>query len=154
MNKTCCIIGCLAVSLAVSPPQNIYAALGGNLDSVAKDHKSLRATRRTATSLTKYSVHEITTDVSTVREYMSPAGVVFAIAWDGSAHPDLTILLGPYKSEYQQALQNNSSRKGMRHSQIKSDRIVVEKWGHMRNMKGRAYIPVLMPSGVTIDEIN
>ena len=33
------------------------------------------------------------------------------------------------------------------------DRVVVEKWGHMRNLQGRAYAPALLPPGVSSDEI-
>jgi len=30
---------------------------------------------------------------------------------------------------------------------------VVETWGHMRAMRGRAYVPALVPAGVALDEI-
>jgi hypothetical protein len=152
MKITYRILCFLIVSISVNPTRT-HASLGDNLASVTKDHKALHATSRTSTTQSAYSVEEITTDASTIREYLSPAGVVFGIAWGGLSHPDLSSLLGSYKNEYQQALQNDTSPRGRRHSQIKSDRVVVEKWGHMRNMKGRAYIPALIPAGVTAYEI-
>jgi hypothetical protein len=36
---------------------------------------------------------------------------------------------------------------------LKANNVVVEKWGHMRNLQGRAYAPALMPQGVSVDEI-
>jgi len=36
---------------------------------------------------------------------------------------------------------------------VRTDRVVVEKWGNMRNLQGRAYAPALIPPGVSIDEI-
>ncbi|MBF0539787.1 MAG: DUF2844 domain-containing protein, partial [Nitrospirae bacterium] len=88
-----------------------------------------------------------------VREYISPAGIVFGIAWNGLSHPDLKQLLGCYSGEYEKTLQQTPRKHGIRRIQIKTDRTVVEKWGHMRNLKGRAYVPDLIPSGVNIDEI-
>jgi len=46
-----------------------------------------------------------------------------------------------------------SGKPGRRHVQVKTDGVVVEKWGHMRNMQGRAYAPALIPKGVNVDEI-
>ena len=42
---------------------------------------------------------------------------------------------------------------GRRNQKVETNRIVVEKWGHMRNLQGRAYVPALIPAGVSIDEI-
>jgi hypothetical protein len=42
---------------------------------------------------------------------------------------------------------------GRRHVTVKTDSVVVEKWGHMRNLQGRAYAPALIPKGVNVDEI-
>jgi hypothetical protein len=130
-----------------------FATLGGGTDTIIKDHVALKASRRVSTTLGNYSVEEMTTAAATVREYVTPAGVVFGIAWSGISHPDLSVLLGAYKKEYEQALQSNRTPRGKRHSQVASANIVVQKWGHMRGMKGRAYVPGLIPTGVTVDEI-
>lgn len=99
------------------------------------------------------AVREVTSDANIVREYISPSGIIFAFAWNGLSHPDLTSQLGSYAGEYQKALRQSPGQKGKRHSQVKGNRVIVEKWGHMRNMQGRAYIPSLIPTGVSIDEI-
>jgi hypothetical protein len=31
--------------------------------------------------------------------------------------------------------------------------VVVERWGHMRDLHGRAYLPALLPDGVTVDDL-
>jgi hypothetical protein len=87
-----------------------------------------------------------------VREYVSPSGIVFAIAWNGS-QPDLSQLLGSYEKQYRQALKDTPRQPGVRRLRVKAPEVVVETWGHMRNLRGRAYAPALIPSGVTLDEI-
>lgn len=129
------------------------ATLGGAADSVTTDRKALSAVRRTTTVGPGYTVQEITSDATTVREYVSRDGIVFAIAWNGLIHPDLTILLGSYAGEYRQATQKTPRQMGQRRREVRGNRVIVEKWGHMRNLQGRAYVPALVPSGVTIDEI-
>ena len=88
-----------------------------------------------------------------MREYVSPSGVVFGIAWSGLVPPDLTQLLGSYAPEYQEALQQTPRQKGSRHLRVETPGVIVEKWGHMRNLQGRAYAPALIPPGVSVDEI-
>jgi len=149
--KTSTYLLSTVILLSVAGPA--FATLGGGTGTIIKDHKALKATRRVSTALDKYSVEEMTTDAATVREYVNPAGVVFGIAWSGISHPDLSVLLGDYKKEYEQALKSNQTPRGKRHSDIASANIVVQKWGHMRGMKGRAYVQSLLPSGVTVDEI-
>ena len=139
--------------LTVFAAQQAQATLGESVDSVASDQKALSAVRRTMKTSTAYTVHEIRTETLTVREYVSPSGVVFGIAWNGLTHPDLTPLLGSYISEYQKALKETKRQPGRRHVTVKTDGVVVEKWGHMRNLQGRAYAPALIPQGVSVDEI-
>ncbi|HEY6837618.1 MAG TPA: DUF2844 domain-containing protein [Geobacteraceae bacterium] len=139
------------VSLLVS--SHALATLGEPVGSVAQDGKTLSAARRTTTVHTGYTVEQVVADAYTVREYVSPAGVVFAIAWNGLAHPDLSPLLGSYAGEYKQAMRQTPRVQGRRHSSVKTNRVIVEKWGHMRNLQGRAYVPALIPPGVGIDEI-
>jgi hypothetical protein len=146
----------LGLSLALTIftfAQQAQAALGESVDSVTSDQKAISAVRRAMKASTGYTVHEIRSETITVREYVSPSGVVFGIAWNGLTHPDLTPLLGSYSSEYQKALGHANRQPGRRHIQVKTDDVVVEKWGHMRNLQGRAYAPALIPQGVSVDEI-
>ncbi|MGD0278561.1 MAG: DUF2844 domain-containing protein [Smithella sp.] len=133
--------------------QQAYATLGESADSVAANKKTFSAVRSSTITSSKYSVHVFQTETITVREYVSPSGVVFGIAWNGLTYPDLTPLLGSYTSEYQKALSNVKRQHGHKYIKVKSDNVVVEKWGHMRNLQGRAYLPASIPQGVYVDEI-
>jgi len=143
----------LSAAIFFLPVQYAHATLGESADSVEMDRIALSASRLPVKSEKSYTVHEIASAVVTIREYVSVSGVVFAISWKGMNRPDLSQLLGSYSGEYYEALQQTPRRKGSRHLQVKTPHIVVEKWGHMRSLQGRAYIPALMPAGVNIDEI-
>jgi hypothetical protein len=151
--KGCVILIFLALLTVALASGSALAALGGSVDSVESDRTALSAVRRSVTPGPTYTVHEIAYDGTTVREYVSPEGIVFAIAWNGNRSPDLTTLLGSYANEYENARQNTPHRPGVRHSSIKADNVVVERWGQVGHVQGRAYAPSLIPAGVTIDEI-
>ncbi len=144
---------CGMAVVAVLMAQCAYAALGGNADTVTADRKALSGVHRATTPRNGYTVEEITVDSTAVREYVSSAGIVFAIVWNGYVHPDLTQLLGSYSGEYAAARKNAPRTPGRRSQRLATDNVVVETWGHMRNLQGRAYAPALVPSGVSIDEI-
>ncbi len=144
-------LGLLAVTLAAARPAR--ATLGEPADSVTSDRKALSAASGAKTAHSGYTVQEVVSDSVRVREYISPSGVVFGIAWNGLIHPDLAPLLGSYAGEYREALRQIPRKPGRRFSKVKTNRLVVEKWGHMRNLQGRAYAPALIPPGVSVDEI-
>jgi Protein of unknown function (DUF2844) len=147
---------CLAAALLgsmVAGTRNARATLGEPADSTGADRKALSAVRGPTTSGAGYTVQEMRTDAYTVREYVSPSGIVFGIAWNGLAYPDLTPLLGSFAGTYEDALRRTDRAPGRRRLAVRAGRVVVEKWGHMRNLQGRAYVPDLIPEGVTVDEI-
>jgi hypothetical protein len=143
----------LVLALTLLFVQQAQAVLGGSADSIASDKKALFAVRSATKTSSNYTVHEMQSPANTVREYVSPSGIVFGIAWNGLTNPDLTKLLGTYAAEHKKALSHFKRQPGRRQAIIKSDNIIVEKWGHMRNMQGRAYAPALIPEGVSVDEI-
>jgi hypothetical protein len=152
--KRCALFLGLGLSLVIIlTVQDTLAALGESVDSVESDRESLTAVRGAVTAHREYTVHVIKTDSTVLREYVSPQGIVFAIAWNGLVHPNLTELLGSYEGEYQEALRQTPRKQGRRQLHVKTDRVVVQKWGHIRDMKGRAYAPDLIPPGVSIDAI-
>ena len=153
MKRKQIISGCLVIVVALASSQWAHAALGGRTDTITVDRKALQAVHRTTTTHKGYTVEEVVSDATAVREYVSPSGVVFGIAWNGYVHPDLTQLLGSYWSEYSASQQKAARIFGRKRQHLATDNIVVEKWGHMRNLQGRAYVPSLVPAGVSIDEI-
>ncbi|MBF0568706.1 MAG: DUF2844 domain-containing protein [Nitrospirae bacterium] len=148
------VFAILAVVLLPSPLVN--AAIGGSIDSVESDRKALSAPNSSVPQMVfdGYTVAEINSGASAIREYISPDGVVFAVVWNGPVHPDLTPLLGYYNDEYVNALRQTPRMHGKRHSRVKTPSgLVVERWGHMRSVRGRAYVPELIPSGAGVDDI-
>jgi hypothetical protein len=130
-----------------------FAALGGDASSVQSDAAHLQGSVR-VTDNTGYSVQEIQTPTGvTVREFVSPAGKVFAIVWQGPWPPDLHQLLGSYFTQYQQAAQAPKQRAGRAPVSIRQENLVVEHAGHMRSFAGRAYLTDQLPSGVTTESI-
>jgi hypothetical protein len=152
--RLCAIFLGLGLSAAIfATVHQAQATLGESVDSIVSDRESLSAVRRSTVVRSGYTVREIASASTVVREYVSPSGIVFGIAWNGLIHPDLTQLLGAYAGEYHEALRQTPRQPGRRRLQVKTNSAVVEKWGHMRNLQGRAYVPALMPPGVSIDEI-
>ena len=140
----------LSIVLAV---RAATAALGEPAGSAFSDHRPLSAANRASVTHPGYTVREYDNGGNMVREYINQSGIVFAVAWSGLSHPDLTPLLGSYAGEYREALAKTPRERGKRHFRVEANRVVVEKWGHMRSVRGRAYIPALLPSGVNSDEI-
>ncbi len=134
-------------------PQRVQATLGESAGSISIDRKALSGLKQGMTVRNSYTIHEIYSQANAVREYVSSSGIVFGIAWNGLVHPDVIQLLGSYAGQYQQALQQTPRQKGSRRLRVKSASVIVEKWGHMRDLRGRAYAPALIPSGVSVDEI-
>ncbi len=147
----CLVFGILIITFAAA--RRAESVLGGSVDSVESDKRVLAAVRSTTTVRDGYTVHQFTSGATAIREYVSPSGTVFAIAWNGLTHPDLTQLLGAYAGEYENALRETPRKRGQRALRVQANRVIVEKWGHLRNLQGRAYAPDLIPPEVSIDEI-
>jgi len=86
-----------------------------------------------------------------VKEYVSPAGMVFAVCWQGPSLPDLRQVLGRYFEQYTEAARTQRAGPGPRVTQQPG--LVVETGGHMRAYFGRAYVPQMLPRGVLAEEI-
>lgn len=147
------LIGLVVSAMALVFAHQSYATLGETDRSVESDRAALSALPAVTTPGNGYTVYEMPSSTNTVREYITPSGAVFAVAWSGLLTPDLDQLLGSYAGEYQATLQQSKRQKGNRHLQVKSQNVTVERWGHMRALHGRAYISALVPSGVSTDVI-
>lgn len=102
----------------------------------------------------RFTIHTFSGNGSTLHEYVSSRGVVFAVTWEGRAHPDLETVLGKYSSQYEATSKNLPREKGMRtRHAVNANNLVVERTGHVGHLVGRAYDPTLIPEGVRIEEI-
>ena len=139
--------------IAIIDLPRTWAVLGEAASSVETDRLALAGQLKMIPAQ-RYTIQEITTSDLTVREYVS-GDTVFAVAWRGRRPPNLVSLLGAYFQEYQEASAAAAStgplrRKGTR---IQAPHVVVETGGHARDVRGRAYLPSLLPPGVTTEMI-
>jgi hypothetical protein len=148
---------------------NAHASLGGSIDSIESDRKALsgRLSKIAPTGVSeRFTVHEIAQGSSTIREYALPDGTVFAVTWRGMTQPDLSVLFGSYFNDYQNALASMNQagvlgtpetrhiqRRGRAARVVRGQNIVVERSGHMRDVRGKAYVPRLMPRDVLPEDL-
>jgi hypothetical protein len=150
--KTLFAIGAMAASLTFV--RGAGASLGGDLNSVHEDQMKMQGTLR-STSNDSYNVQEIQGANGTVlREYVSSAGTVFGVTWQGRTHPDLDQVLGAYYNSYVQAVKTKrTQRRGHGPLVIEEPGFVLHTGGHMRSLIGKAYLPQNLPAGVGSEEI-
>jgi hypothetical protein len=146
-----------AASLLLSA-RPAYAGLGATTASIEPDRVSMKGQLRTR-SEAGYSVDEITTASGTVvREYVSPAGMVFAVSWYGPAMPNLQQTFGTYFTQFQAAVQARQAQeshfRGHNHLEIHTSSLVVHAMGHMRQYFGLAYVPSLMPTNLSVSDLH
>lgn len=126
------------------------AALGGDATSVTNDQLHMQATLRSVQSQ-GYTMHELSAPSGTVREYVNSQGKVFGVAWQGQARPDFQQLFGTYFPQFIEA--GKAHRRGAGPLIIEQPGLVVYSGGHMRAFFGKAYVPDMLPQGVTADAI-
>jgi hypothetical protein len=138
--------------LLLSWPAAASATLGGDVSTVDVDRVGVQGALLGITGQSAYSVHELRASSGTVlREYVSPAGKVFGVAWQGPWMPDLRQLLGPYFETYQAAITAAQSSPHRRRGtlDIETPDFVLHAGGRPRAFVGSAYVPALMPVSVT-----
>ena len=103
----------------------------------------------------RFTVHQTRLESgTTVMEYATPAGLVFAVSWRGPVLPDLSALLGVYFNTFK--LETDKVRlAGRRGSSVKIERdgLIISSNGRMRDFFGYAYAPGLMPAGLDIKNV-
>lgn len=142
------VLACLLVQGLAQPAR---AALGGSADTVESDRISMKALTRPvpASSLRKQELQLPSGTV--VTEYLGSSGLVYAVTWHGPSLPDLHALLGNYLADYQRAARQPVVRHRL--VRLNSPQVVIESSGRMRAFVGRAWVPSMLPSGVTPADI-
>ena len=137
--------------LVVIGPLPSAASLGGDVSSVQADQAHLQATVRLQRTA-QYTVHEMQAPSGqVVREYVAPTGKVFAVGWQGPAFPNLRQILGSYYEQLQVVQPNR--RANRRSVVIRQPGLVFESAGHLRSFVGKAYVPNLVPEGVSAGQL-
>jgi len=141
------IVTCLFVTALPA-----FATLGEDLSSIRSDQVHMKAAVRVLPGQF-YSIHEMQSPTGTaIREFVSPAGVVFGVAWQGPSTPDLRQLLGSHFDEFVQAVQSSSSRRA-RGRHVEAGDLVFDSGGHMRFIVGRAFLHSKIPAGADLNAI-
>jgi hypothetical protein len=140
-------LGCLALA---PPPAG--ASLGAGPGSVEADRAALNG-QLAVSSAGGYEVREITTPAGVhIREYLTAAGTVFALSWQGPVRPDLRQTLGGYYARYARAVAAPHVG-GHRHLAVEQPGLVVESNGRMRAFYGRAWDPLLLPAHFSVADL-
>ena len=139
----------LAVSLTV--PNAAHGALGATVDSVARDETMLKGAD-IVTPTANYDLHEIKAATGTsVREYVSRRGTVFAVTWEGRKTPDLEQLLGSSYSRY--LAEARTHRNGHHVLSINTPDLVASVVHLQRSSIGHVHLPALVPAGVAVADL-
>jgi Protein of unknown function (DUF2844) len=179
--KAASFYACL-LSVMLLAPSPSFASLGGDLNSVLSDQVQFQGSE-TVAQMGSYEVHEIQMHASSqastspaatspaatqsatkpgssagtsptiVREYVSPAGVVFAVTWHGPLLPNMRQLLGSHFQQFVDAVKQSSSRPGRRPLQVSQPDFVVQMSGNPRSHAGRVYLPGMLPAGLQPEAI-
>ncbi|MFC0692268.1 DUF2844 domain-containing protein [Paraburkholderia humisilvae] len=87
---------------------------------------------------------------TTIHEYATGDGLIFAYTWQGPTMPDLDRLLGPYKASYRAKATALLATGGSLHaSRVAQSDVVVDSGGQMRSYVGRAWLPAVIPPGIS-----
>lgn len=129
-----------------------HAGLGEAVASVSRDQTALRATTLAVTPMQAYDVHEITTaDGTHVRQYVSRAGTVFAVAWSGRSLPDLKVVLASHYGEYLTAASAHHYNHHVLN--VVTPGLVLNVTRLPRGFAGGAHVPALLPAGTSVQEL-
>ena len=145
LRLACCVL------LAAGPTAPGWAALGEPESSVSVDSGHFRASLHIA-GRPSFSVHELRTPAGTlIREFVAPSGAVFAVSWQGPYLPSMSLLLGQNFQRYANAPRSAGSSRS--HLLIDQPDLVVHALGHIRSYAGVAYLPQLLPAGVSEEQL-
>jgi hypothetical protein len=130
------------------------AVLGATAESVQADQFRFKGARTQSTT-GQVTIHQISLpDGSSIREYVNPAGIVFAISWRTRLKPDLDALLGAPFTLRSATVGAAAGVAGLkRQPSIREPNLVVHQAGRMNAFGGLAYNPTLVPEGINAESL-
>lgn len=155
MHNAMAVLGKPLPAGTVTMPGNASGSTVSASSGVAVSAKAAVASGATASSAASYTISKTVMDNgTTLSEYATPAGLVFALSWEGPFMPDLSSLLGNYFSAFKtQADASRATRNIGTPVGIDAGSVVVRSSGRMRSYSGYAYAPDLIPAGVNISNV-
>ena len=145
----------LAIATLLIIPRPASASLGADVSSIDADRIRMQGALLRISRAEAFTVHEVQSATGTaIRQYVSPSGTVFAVAWTGPFQPDLRQLFGAYFDRFQQAsAAAHRAHRGRGPLTIDDGEISVQIVGHPRNFSGVAIVKRLAPASVRADRI-
>ena len=132
----------------------VYAALGDDESGVSRDavvtRMELHANVRSEKRFRMHELRDTARNVS-IREYVNADGKVFGVAWEGQTKPDISQVLGTYRSRYTNAAVGKGAAWQLRN--IDQPDFVLRLSGHMRHFTGSAWVPGLVPANIDPTEV-
>lgn len=129
-----------------------HAQLGGSMPAAPPAGSAALANQLLANQLLDASVRVRSwTDEggTTIHEYASADGLIFAYTWQGPTMPDLHGLLGNYLAYRDKADAQHDERSSLHASRVVLPDVVVDSGGQMRSYVDRAWLPAALPPGVS-----
>ncbi|MGA2411272.1 MAG: DUF2844 domain-containing protein, partial [Candidatus Binataceae bacterium] len=149
------LAGFLTAFLLAATAITARAALGGDEVSIQSDVAAMsgKMAESAPGPAAPYKIKSfVTGNGATVREYVSPSGPIFGIAWQGRRPPDLKVLLGSYYPEFA-AASGLKEHVNLHRDTFVGPNAIVMLSGRMGHLAGRAYVPALAPSGVDAETV-
>ncbi|SEK04982.1 DUF2844 domain-containing protein [Paraburkholderia diazotrophica] len=129
-----------------------YAELGGTMSAHRTDDGS---TQRVLPGSAIQMRSIVDAGGTTINEYATSDGHVFAYTWQGPTMPDLTRMLGRYADPYRvKAAAQLSELSPLHASRVEQAEVIVESGGQMRSYVGRAWLPAAVPAGISLADLH
>lgn len=148
----------LALAIAALAPLACYATLGAapamRTHAVAGSRSLLQSgsTSSDSAAAASYTVREANdADGVTIREYVLPTNVVFAVTWHGPVRPDMSELLGSYFPNF--VSPGDGRPRGIGPMVQHNGDFHIESAGHTGYFFGKAYLPRLVPANVRMENL-
>jgi hypothetical protein len=141
-----------------SAPASAGASASATMRNAITTDMSSASSASTPAAAAPFTVRQTTLGTGTlVREYLTPGGVVFGVAWQGPFLPSLADIFGDaYYQQYVAGAQTaRAARGGIARGPMVVDQggLVVHSGGHPGGFVGNAYVPALLPAGVSPADI-
>lgn len=147
---------CVVLTI-LAPISSVHAELGGTMTGAQPAPAGSAPDDAPVVLLNGAVLKRTSVDAggTTINEYASNSGQIFAYTWQGPTMPDLPSLLGPFNASYRAGASAAAADSPDLHaSHVTRPDVVVDSGGQMRSYVGRAWLPAALPAGVTPDALN
>lgn len=140
---------CFLLVFALAAAAPAWATLGGPPSSVATDAANLHASAPTSVQHGAYTTMTFTLPSGIVVKEFANDTDVFAVSWRGPRAMSMSALLGDQYAGYRaKRAQRGTGIRRLHHASVNAGTVVVNRMNYLRDHRGSAYMPSLLPPGV------